>query len=198
MHLAHVRHTATSDLREADALVGPSTRAIPGSALTAAALCTARTGSSSTKNSAVGTTISQLVTGNMWLASGRVLLAGSPKPPPMVVLCSPHAAHVGAVLRLASAREVDELPLINLANAIDFGIADHLADLFIRECLPNDRPTVPNVRRVYEPIAVAVANLERLGVLQLRVRDLRPARHEGQKLWEVGGAVHVRVRLADH
>merc|ERR1711924_275685 len=95
-------------------------------------------------------------------------------------------------------RHLDELLIIDLAIAINVGLADHLIDLFISELLPEVGHHVPQLRSTDESIAIAVENLESFDELLLRVSVLHLTSHQRKELWEIDGSIAISVHLVDH
>merc|ERR1711879_237701 len=92
----------------------------------------------------------------------------------------------------------DKLFIVDLAIAIDIGLADHLIDLFIRELLTKVRHHMTKLGGRDESVAITVEDLEGLDQLLLGVGVLHLARHEAQELGEIDSTVAIRIYLIDH
>jgi len=99
---------------------------------------------------------------------------------------------------LVGHHHLDELLVVDLAITIDISLADHLIDLLVGELLAEVCHDVAELGGGDETIAVLVEDLERLLDLLLGVGVLHLARHHGQELGEVDGAIAISVNLVDH
>jgi hypothetical protein len=97
-----------------------------------------------------------------------------------------------------------ELVVVDLAVAVEVGLADHLLHLLVRELLAEVDHDVAELGGGDVPVLVLVEHLERLAQLLVGVGAAAAAaprglaRHEAQELGEVDGAVAVGVGVADH
>lgn len=82
--------------------------------------------------------------------------------------------------------------------AVLVSLPDHLIDLVIGELLADAGHDVPELSGGNEAVVVTVEDLEGLANLLLGVGILHLARHHGEELGEVNGAVVVGVDLVDH
>eukprot|EP00968_Pinguiococcus_pyrenoidosus_P014577 scaffold1313_cov250-Pinguiococcus_pyrenoidosus.AAC.13 len=99
---------------------------------------------------------------------------------------------------LLAHHHLHELFVVDLAVAVDVGFPDHLVHLLVRELLAQVGHDVAQLGGADEAVAVLVEDLKGFEDLLLRVRILHLARHHGEELREVDGAVAIRVHLVDH
>lgn len=79
--------------------------------------------------------------------------------------------------------------IINLAIAVNVGLADHLIHLLVRELLAEIGHDVAQLGRRDEAVAVLVEDSERLPDFLFAIGVLHFASHHGEKLGEVDRAV---------
>ena len=108
--------------------------------------------------------------------------------------CRTNASHL-LQASLFGHHHLDELLVIDLAIAVNVCLTDHLVNLLVGQFLAEVGHYVPQLGSRNETVAVLVENLEGLEDLLLGVGVFHLARHEGEKLREVDGAVAVCVHL---
>jgi len=81
---------------------------------------------------------------------------------------------------------------------INIGLVNHLVNLVVGQTLTKVGEDVTELSSRDEAVAVLVKDLESLLDLLLRVSVLHLAGHHCQELWEINGAVAIRVDLVDH
>merc|ERR1719189_1223662 len=86
-----------------------------------------------------------------------------------------------------------ELFIVDLSITVNVGLADHLINLLIK--VGHD---MTKLRSTDEAVAIAIEHLEGFDQFLLGVGVLHLARHEGQELWKVDGAITICVDLIDH
>jgi len=94
--------------------------------------------------------------------------------------------------------ELDELVVVDSAIAVLVSLSDHLINLIISELLADGGHDMSKLSSRNETVVVTVEHLESLADLLLRVGILHLARHHGEELRKVDGAIVVSVNLVDH
>jgi hypothetical protein len=87
---------------------------------------------------------------------------------------------------------------VNPSVTILVSLSDHLVDLVVGELLADAGHDVSKLSGGDEAVVVAVEDLESLADLLLGVGVLHLARHHGEELGKVNGAVVVGIDLVDH
>merc|ERR1719189_1967031 len=91
-----------------------------------------------------------------------------------------------------------KLFVVDLPITVNIRLSNHLIHLLISELLTKVGHDMAELRSADEAVAVAIEHLEGFDQLLLCVGVFHLARHEGQKLGKVDGAITICVDLVDH